>query len=166
MDRIWQWAWDRHGARYSWAVSVISFAVMLQIDLLLSFVVVAFEDSDHYVEAAAVTVVAVLVPVYVMVLPGLGRIRLSQQWAAGHEVDRARALEATYTWARGAVVRAVGAALLGSRCSGVVGAVAGATGSRLVQYGILGAAFGRRPTDRRAQLPGGSAAASQGRHRR
>ena len=56
---------------------------------LLSFVVVAFEKSDRYVEAAAVTVVAVPVLVYVMILPGLGRIRLAEQWAAGHEVDRA-----------------------------------------------------------------------------
>ena len=60
-------------------------------------VVVAFEESDRYVEAAAVTVVAVLVRAYVMVLPGLGRIRLVEQWAAGHEVDRATALDATYT---------------------------------------------------------------------
>ena len=70
--------------------------MLLQIYLLLSFVVLAFEDSDHYVEAAAVTVVAVLVPVYGTVLPGRGRIRLVEQWAAGHEVDRARALDATY----------------------------------------------------------------------
>ena len=51
--------------------------------LLVSFVVVAFEKSDHYVEAAAVTVVAVLVMTYVMILPGLGRMRLVEQWAAG-----------------------------------------------------------------------------------
>ena len=38
-----------------------------------AFFVVAFEESDHYVEAAVVTVVAVLVLVYVVVLPGLGR---------------------------------------------------------------------------------------------
>ncbi|HEY6857306.1 MAG TPA: hypothetical protein VI194_13980 [Mycobacterium sp.] len=24
MDRIWQWAWDRYGARYSWAVYALS----------------------------------------------------------------------------------------------------------------------------------------------
>ena len=33
---------------------------------------VAFEKSGHYVEAAAVTVVAVLVLAYMLVLPGLG----------------------------------------------------------------------------------------------
>ena len=66
-----------------------------------------------------------------------------EQWAAGHEVDRASALEATYTWARGAVARAVGAnAVWAALLLVVVGAIAGATGSRLVQYGILGAAFG------------------------
>ena len=51
--------------------------ILLSIYLILSFFVVAFEESGHYVEAAAVTVVAVLVLVYVMVLPGLGLIRLA-----------------------------------------------------------------------------------------
>ena len=45
-------------------------------------------------------------------------------------------------------VNAVGAALLGV----VVGVIAGATGSRLVQYGILGAAVGAGPAGRCAQL--------------
>ena len=143
MDRIWQWAWDRYGARYSWAICAITFAVSLPIYLMLSFVVVAFEKSDHYVEAAAVTVVAVLVLVYVVVLPGLGRLRLVEQWAAGREVDRAsgtgRHLHlGSGAVARAVVVNAVWAALL----LVVVGAIAGATGSRLVQYGILGAVVG------------------------
>jgi hypothetical protein len=54
----------------------------------------------------------VLVLAYVMVLPGLGPIRLTEQWAAGHEIDRARALEATYTWARVTGARAAVATLL------------------------------------------------------
>ena len=66
-----------------------------------------------------------------------------EQWAAGREVDRARALEATYAWARGAVVRTVGAAAVWiALLLVVVGAIAGATGSRLVQYGIVGAVLG------------------------
>jgi adenylate cyclase len=143
MDRIWQWAWDRYAARYSWAICAVSFPLMLQIYLLLSFVVVAFEESGHYVEAAAVTVVAMPVLLYVIVLPGLGRIRLAERWAAGHQVDRASALEATYTYARGSVVRAVGGnAVWAALLSVVVGAIAGGTGSRLVQYGILGAVGG------------------------
>ena len=129
MDRIWQWAWDRYGARYSWAIWAVGFAVLLPIYLFSSFVVVAFEESDRYVEAAAVTVVAVLVLVYVVVLPGVGAIRLVERWAAGHEVDRATALDATYTWARGAVVRVVAVnAVWGRLLLVVVGAIAGATG--------------------------------------
>jgi adenylate cyclase len=140
MYRIWQWAWDRYGARYSWAHCVISFAVLLPIYLTLSFGVVALEESDHYVDAAAVTVVGVLVLLFVLVLPGLGRDRFGERWAAGHEVDRARALEATYTFARRMVARAVvGNAVLGALLAVVVGAIAGATGSRVVQYAILGA---------------------------
>ena len=117
MDRIWQWAWDRYGARYSWAIYAIAFPRTLPIYLVSSFLIVAFEKSDHYVEAAAVTVVAVLVLVYVIVLPGLGRIRLVEQWAAGHEVDRARALDATYTWTRtGGCPSAWGRTLLWPPC--------------------------------------------------
>jgi class 3 adenylate cyclase len=116
--------------------------VLLPIYLASSFVVVAYEKSDHYVEAAAVTVAAVPVLVYVMVLPGLSQSRLAERWAAAKEVDRATALDATYTWARGAVARAVGVtAVWAASLFVVIGAIAGAGGARLVQYGILGAAF-------------------------
>ena len=109
--------------------------------LLWSFLVVAFEKSNHYVEAAVVTGVAVLVMSFVVFLPGSRRFRLAQRWAAGDEVDRAEALQDTYTWNRAVGVRAlwffpVFAALL---LIGV-GVIAGASGSRLVQYGIIGAA--------------------------
>jgi class 3 adenylate cyclase len=116
---------------------------MLSSYLLWSLVVVSFENSGDYGEAAAVTVVTVLVLAYVMVLPGLGWSRLAEQWAAGHEVDRAKALDATYTWAREVVARAVGVnALGGALLLDVVAAMAGASGWRLVQYAILGAVIG------------------------
>ncbi|MDT5117275.1 MAG: hypothetical protein QOE30_3014 [Mycobacterium sp.] len=141
MDRIWQWAWDRYGSRYSWAIWVGVFASTLLTYLLWSFLVVAFEKSSHYVEAAVVTGVAVLVMSFVVFLPGSRRFRLAQRWAAGDEVDRAEALQDTYIWMRAVGVRAlwffpVWAALL---LIGV-GVIAGASGSRLIQYGILGAA--------------------------
>src|ERR1700710_466509 len=100
MERIWQWAWDRYGARYSWVVFAISSLAMLPVWLASALLVVALEQSDRYVEAAAVTVAVVVVMVYMAVLPGVGPSRLFEQWAAGREVDRAPALEATYVWAR------------------------------------------------------------------
>jgi adenylate cyclase len=100
MDRIWQWAWDRCRARYSWAIYVGSVCELLSVYLVLSFLIVAFERSDRYVEAAAATVGTVLVMVYVTNLPGLGASRLVERWAAGHEVDRVRALDAIYAWTR------------------------------------------------------------------
>ena len=112
MDRIWQWAWDRYGARYSWAVWAIGVPLLLQVYLLFAIVIVAFEKSDHYVEAAAVALVATLVHQYVVILPGLGRIRLVERWAENREVDRESALDATYSMTRGAVVRAVGSGFL------------------------------------------------------
>jgi adenylate cyclase len=143
MDRVWQWAWDRYGARYSWAVYAVIFAVFLPAFLMVSFIVVALEKSDRYIEAAAVTVVALPVLVYVYILPGLGRLRLAEQWAAGHDVDRTSALEATYTFSRRAVARGLGGNVVWlALLFVVVGAIAGATEWRLVQYGILGACFG------------------------
>src|SRR6478609_2068184 len=136
MDRIWQWASDRYGARYSWAL------VAFPVYVVLLLVIVAFEGSDRYLEAAAVTVVALPVLAFAMVLPGQGLARRFEQWAAGDEVDQVEALEATYTWTRQGMMRvvlshAVWLALLGV----VVGEIAGASGARLAQYAILGAVF-------------------------
>jgi adenylate cyclase len=143
MERIWQWAWERYGARWSWVVYAASATLPLPIYLSWSLLIVAIEESSDYVEAAAVTVVGLPVLAYVNTLPGLGRIRLVERWAAGHEVDRARALAATYAVTRGAVARVVGCTgVWGGLLSVVVGAIAGATGSRLAQYGILGVVVG------------------------
>lgn len=143
MERIWQWAWDRYRNRYSWAACTVLVLVGLPIHVVWSFLIVAVEQSSDYVEAAAVTVVAVPVLAYLVVRPGLGAGRLVDQWAAGHEVDRARALDATYAWSRGVVLR--GVALHGfwvGLLSVIIGAIAGATGWRLAQYGILGVVMG------------------------
>jgi hypothetical protein len=144
------------------------FAVFLPAFLMLSFIVVAFEKSDRYVAVAAVTVVGLPVLVYVYFLPGLGRLRLVEQWAAGGDVDRTSALDATYTYSRRAVARGLGSIVVwGALLFVVVGAIAGATLSRLAQYGILGASFATA-----AHLIGvhsfygGVAATGQGRHRR
>jgi adenylate cyclase len=143
MDRIWQWAWDRHGKRYSWAVCVVAALVGLPIFVVWSFLIVAVEQSGHYLAAAAVTVVGMPVLVGVVVRPGSGAGRLVQQWAAGHEVDRARALDATYAWTRGLLVRGVALiAVWAGLLSVGVAAIAGATNWRLAQYWILGAITG------------------------
>ena len=121
----------------------IAFAVVTPVFLFLSCVIVAFEKSSHYVGAAAVTIVAVLVSSYVLLLPGHRQFNLVEQWAAGREVNRATAVEDTYTYARAAAPRGVaGTAVVSAALLVVVGAIAGATGSRLVQYGILGAFAG------------------------
>ena len=143
MDRIWQWTWDRYGARYSWPVGAIFLLMTLSIFLIPSFCVVALEESSRYVEAVAVTVVAALLCGCVMAFPGRRPFRLVEQWRADHEVDRAIALEATYTLARGMIARAViGFAVEGAVVLVGVGAVAGAGASQLVQYGILGTVLG------------------------
>lgn len=119
------------------------FPMMLTTYLVWSLSVVAFERSDHYVEAAAVTVVAATVLAYALFLPGLGPMRLVERWAAGHEVDAASALGATYSWARASFARVVGVGTVWlALLLVVVGVIAGASPSRLVQYGVLGAVSG------------------------
>ena len=145
MDRIWQWAWDRYGPRYSWALYAVALPMTCRSTSFWSFLIVAIEESSRYVEAAAVTVDRRTGAGVRVVFPAWAGSPPLERWAAGHEVDRARALDATYAWARGAVVRTVAI----TRCwdgllSVVVGAIAGATRSRLVQYGILGAVIGVR----------------------
>jgi class 3 adenylate cyclase len=121
----------------------IAFPALLQPYLVTSFVVVAFEGSGRYLQAAAVSVVAVLVVMYVVVVPGGPQFRPAERWAAGREVDRVRALGATYTWARGVSVRTIiGNAVLLALVLVLVGTIAGASASRLVQYGIVGVTFG------------------------
>lgn len=142
MDRIIQWTWDRFGARYLWAWSVLAFFISLPIYfVLVSLPIVAFEKSGHYIEAGAATIVAVLVLVCIFLLPGRRWVRPAEQWAAGHDVDRAAALEGTYINARRATVRAVwGTAVWAVALAVVVGVIAGARWTRLVQYGTVAAA--------------------------
>ncbi len=120
-------------------VAAASYFVALPVYLLLSFAILAVEHSGRYCEAAAAAGVAVLVIVYAVALPGAGVWRLVEQWAAGLELDRARALEATYAWSRSAVARSLAVfAVCGAVLSVSVGAIAGVTGLRLIQYAILG----------------------------
>jgi adenylate cyclase len=143
MDRIWQWAWDRYGTRYLAAVCVIAFFVSLAVYLPMAMLIVAYEKSDRYLEAAAATVGALPVLICIMAFRGLRTMQLVQRWAAGHQVDRVAVLEHTYSYARRAVRRTVwGTGLWFAALLVAVGAIAGGAGSRLVQYGILGAVLG------------------------
>ncbi len=143
MERIWQWAWDRYRTRYSWAMYVILAAELMPVYLVLSFVIIASEASDRYPEAASLTVGAVLVTVYATVRPGLAESRLVERWAAGENIDRVTVLEATYAYSRIVGIRAlVFHSFLFALLFLLVAAMAGATGSRLGQYAIVGAAFG------------------------
>jgi adenylate cyclase len=119
------------------------FAPALLTYVAASFLVVAFEKSHHYVEATIIAGAAVVVLAYVLIRPGGRGLRPAQRWAGGEEVDRPGALKDTYTWARALRTRSLvyqpawSAILLT-----VVGLVAGADGSRLIQYAVLGAAIG------------------------
>jgi adenylate cyclase len=143
MDRFMQWAWDRHGTKYSWLVAATAFVVVLPIYLFLSFAIVAVEHSTRYREATGAVAVSALLFAYALALPGSGAWQLAEQWAAGVELNRARALEASYDWCRAAIVRAlVVAAACGALLAVSAGAIAGATGLRLVQYALVGGVVG------------------------
>lgn len=143
MDRIWQWAWDRYGARHRWAGLAVVLPAGLPTFLFWSFLVVAVEGSRHYLEAAVVTVATLLALNLYAAFADRQSYRPVEQWAAGHDVDPAVAMKATYSFARSAVSRALWlAAVCFALMSVIVGAIAGAGGPRLVQYGVLGAVIG------------------------
>ena len=145
MDRIWQWTWDRCGPRYYWwALCAVAFLVSLAVySVLVSLPIVASENPGRYLDATAITVVAVVVLVGAMFLPGRRWARLLKQWAAGDSVDRATVLEASYRYARKTSARMVwSTGIWAAALSVVVGAAVGATGTRLVQYGIRGVVIG------------------------
>jgi adenylate cyclase len=143
MDRMWQLAWDRYKSRYSWACWVLTLPLALPVYLAWSLGIVAFERSDHYTEAAAVTVVAVLAYLYVVIVPGGRESRLIERWAAGDDVDRECALRATYTYGRKVLARSVVVSMVWiAALFAVIGTIAGASGTRLIEYAILGAVAG------------------------
>ena len=143
MDRVFQWLWDRYGPRYSWAICVLIYLLGLFVFGSYSLIIVAFEGSGRFIAAAIVTAVAVLVQAYLVVLPGLKESRSIEMWAAGHEVDPMTALGATFAYARRAAIRSLAINVVWAPLLGVVvGGIAGATSWRLVQYAIVGAAYG------------------------
>jgi adenylate cyclase len=143
MDRFWQWAWDRYRATYWWVVCLVGSVVFLSAYLVWSLAIVAFERSNHYVEAAVFSAVCAAVMAFTVSFPASRQLRPVHRWRAGDGMDCAEALASTYTWARAAVVRAlVSLPLWAALLFVVVGVVAGASGSRLIQYGVIGAASG------------------------
>jgi class 3 adenylate cyclase len=143
MDRIWQWAWDRYKSRYSWACWALTVPLALPVYLAWSLGIVAFERSDRYTEAAAVTVLAVVTYLYVVVAPGGRDPRLIERWAAGDDVDREVALRATYSYGRKLIAKGVIVTFFWNAALFVgVGMIAGASESRLIQYALLGAIAG------------------------
>ncbi|WP_156298509.1 adenylate/guanylate cyclase domain-containing protein [Mycobacterium paragordonae] len=143
MERVFQWLWDRYSKHYSWALWGFVSAVSLPVFLAYSWVIVAFERSSHLVEAAVFTVVAVLVRAYILILPGWSGMRLIERWAAGPRPNSQEALESTYFYARRGVARGfVSDAVWTALFTAGVGAMAGATWSRVAQFAAFGVALG------------------------
>jgi adenylate cyclase len=165
--RIFQWLWDRYGTRYSWALGALMYLIALVAYLVWSMTIVAFERSSHYGEAARFTVFAAAVRTYMLLLSGRNGVRAVEQWAAGSEVYQREVLTATYIYSRRTVGRGVASDTLWTALFMIgVGAIAGATGSRLVQRnpGCRGRSV--HDADLHARLHGRGFPARPGRHRR
>jgi class 3 adenylate cyclase len=140
MDRVWQWAWDRFGPRYSWAAFALAYVITVPMWLATAVVVAEFESSDRYVQASATAAAILVVVMYLIMLPGHAQWHLIEQTAAGALVDPFEALKSTYQLVRSTTVRAASAAAIGGGVAcALVGLIAGAGPSRLIQYGIIGA---------------------------
>ncbi len=144
MDRVWQWAWNRHGARYSWVALVLGFGVTLPMWEASALLIVMYEGSDRFLLTGLIAAATSLAAVFVAVRPMWSpEWRLVERWAAGDSIDRLAALESTYVIARAARVRGtVAFSLAFGASAAVAGEIAGADAARLVQYAIVGAAIG------------------------
>ncbi|MBU8816854.1 adenylate/guanylate cyclase domain-containing protein [Mycolicibacterium goodii] len=143
MDRIWQWAWDRYHVRYSWACWALTFVLALPVYLAWTMGIVAFEKSDRYAEAAVLTAVALAAYLYAVALPGLSDARLIDRWAAGDRVDRAFVLRVSYRYGRKLIGRSVTITFVwAATLFAAVGMIVAASGSRVIQYSIMGAIAG------------------------
>ncbi|HUP99716.1 MAG TPA: adenylate/guanylate cyclase domain-containing protein [Aeromicrobium sp.] len=139
IDRVWQWAWDRHAPRYSWGVFAVTCGVCFPIFATAALMVTEIEDSGRFLEALGIALFATVASMYLLQLPGLKPWRLIEGWAAGEPIDPLEALQSTYVWTRHVLRRGVGSFAVGGALTAVgVGTIADANPSRLVQYGIVG----------------------------
>ena len=144
MDRICQWAWDRYGPRrYPWVIVVLVGTAALPAFVFFSSMIVAFEGSNRYAEAAAVTFAVLVFQYFVGTLPLTKTMRRIEECASGRASDPMTVLVATYADTRRLTVWQVVAQMAYMTVIAVVvAAIAGATGWRLVQWAILGATYG------------------------
>lgn len=143
MEVIWQWVWDRFRTHFVLVSCAITYVAGFPVFLLLSFVIVAVQQSDRYAEAFGATVVTTLASLVTIVLPGLRSIGLVQRWATGREHDSLTALRGTYLYARGTLPRTIwSSGLWTAICSAIVAVITTAPADRVIQYAILGACSG------------------------
>jgi adenylate cyclase len=144
MDRIWQWAWDRYGAhRYLWVMGVLLCFGGIPAFVFFSSMIVAFEGSNRYAEAAAITVAVLLLQYFLGLLLLARTMRRIEECASGRVSHPMTVLVATYADTRRLTAWQVVTGMISmAGIAACVGATAGATGWRLVQWAILGAAYG------------------------
>ena len=70
IDRVWQWAWDRHGPRYSWAVLWITYVLTVPIWVFSAIIMVELVESDRIIEGAVASAAITLVLACILVRPG------------------------------------------------------------------------------------------------
>jgi class 3 adenylate cyclase len=143
MDRLWQRLWDRYATRYLWAMVVVSWLVITVSFGTAAGIGVAYQRSDRYLLALAITATTDLVYVSVALGPLAPTARALHRWAAGAVVDRADVLDGTFTFVRGATVRTIvcgaingGAVMIGTA------AITNASAGRTFELGALGVGVG------------------------
>jgi adenylate cyclase len=143
MGRFWQWLWDRYGPHYSWGLVAAAIPLAVGTYSIFTLMILRFEDSTRYGEAMAVLCVGAALHQTTAIHTGRRWIRPTERWAAGAKLDRRAALEGTYRYARTMMSRQIWSTAVWFAASCVlVGMVAGASGPRLAQYGVLGAIIG------------------------
>ena len=106
MNRVWQWAWDRYGSRYSWAVLVLSYLLTVPMWVFTAIVIVMYEESDQFVGPPRWPPRSR----WLLVIPRSARFRClapHRAMGGGRPDDRQQTLESTYAFARSFLVRGI-----------------------------------------------------------
>lgn len=142
MERVWQWAWGRFGAKYSWAVYAVTCVVVLPIWVTVAAVLDALAGASGHAPSIGVAVLFGMLALAILEQPGSAVWRPIEGWAAGERDDARGTLESTYAWGRIGLARGVVVySACGATACALVGVLTGERGWWLVQYAVLGATF-------------------------
>ena len=141
MERLWQWAWDRHGPRFSWAAFIITALLFAFIYGFAASLFVGYERSSAYPVGISIGIVGGILVGFAHIRPGSANWLAIERFAAGGSTDAMAALTSTYALTRELIARTfVNSVVLGAATGGAVALTVGASPVRAAEHAVLAGA--------------------------